>query len=1206
MSDLNFPSGPLTNDIYSSGGKTWIWDGNRWKNHSLIYSLGGGTGFASYNKGDLLVAGGTALSILPIGVSNSMYLKVDSTSAFGVTWSTPISNGLQYDIAYFKQAGNALTGTKGFFTYYDGSGLESVTIKSNYSFAFSVKNTSDNNKFYVDVSNGRTIFTGSSADHEIRVYNANESTYFGLKANSTGSRTYIMPPGGPSTGTSVLQSDTSGNMLWVPMVAGGLSNAVTSINSQTGPSVSLQTGNSGSDFAISATTNTITFDLPSASASARGLVTTGSQTIAGAKTFSSSIVGNLSGYASTSTSSQVVVGTEDSTHYVVFSPNGNTTIGTGLSSSNSATKLGYNPSTNVLTVGSVNGNLSGTATTSRNSNLAEAIHSADHYVVFSLIPTSTSGIGLSTSNSTSKLSYNPNSNVLIVGSVTGNVTGNLTGTATTAANTSLAAATDNTAHYVVFSRYGINNSPSGIGLSTSNSNTKLAYNPSSNVLTVGSVSGNVTGDLTGTVLTASQTNITALGTITTGTWNATAISTTKGGTGLDLSSSSGLIKFNSGTATVVNYPTATSIGSSFLSADTSGNVFWVGMTSGASVAGGTATSIFVNQTGNPDTFHSLVMNSSVLAGTALSVDSLLSYNTSTETLYTSGLAITLVGTAVSYGYAPSLFAGGIGVSDNITALNKIGVGVSANNVTRSEMYASGTDIGFRIYESTNSNPRVLLSRNILGSSQPALAFMNGSGTIAASGAVVGVPDAATTATLALITSNASALQTRMLVLGGNTNITTNTIVFGLNTSGTAITSFLRGIDATGSNIDAGEFVIQSGRSTGTGAVGGIRFSVASPGSTGSGINLGASIARISGTGISINVQTASTSLITGSFVTLGGAGIGLSLNLGRGLNFWNSTASNYIQLGFAGTSNTSYTLPSNTPLTGVGISVLASTHEGEMRWVGLPVPGGSNLDVQYNNSGVLAGLTGFTKGSAASDPLVIATSQAATSTPLKLVGASSQSANLLTVSSNIADQVTIDSAGNLSLRDKNELRLYNDADTNYSGFYFDGTSNSLYKLPAAYPGVATSTLICDTSGNMTWIRPKRSYVLSFGAGFTPTANAADSIQLNIPYAPDGTALDYIIKRIEYRNETTSGGTGLSFYIQRHIAGDVAWSSANTITAGSGTSFLVGSGTYQTSFTTINSSSGTHGLVSSGNYIRLYFTIVGTAANVSLSLLMEEQ
>ena len=98
MSDLNFPSGPLTNDIYSSGGKTWIWDGIRWKNHSLIFSLGGGTGFASYSVGDLLVGGGTALSRLSVGASNSMYLKVDSTSSVGVTWHTPISNGLQYEV----------------------------------------------------------------------------------------------------------------------------------------------------------------------------------------------------------------------------------------------------------------------------------------------------------------------------------------------------------------------------------------------------------------------------------------------------------------------------------------------------------------------------------------------------------------------------------------------------------------------------------------------------------------------------------------------------------------------------------------------------------------------------------------------------------------------------------------------------------------------------------------------------------------------------------------------------------------------------------------------------------------------------------------------------------------------------------------------------------------------------------------------------
>ena len=1340
MADIDFPINPSLNAVYSFNGKTWIWDGSRWRTNNILLYTSGGTGFASYSTGDLLVGGGSALSRFNVGSSNSMYLKVDSTSSVGVTWFSPINNGLQYDVAYFRQAGNALTGTKGFFTYYDVSGFESVTVKSNYSFAFSVKNTSDNNKFIVDVQNGRTIFTGSDASHEIRVFNQNQSAYFGLKANATGTQTYILPPGAPSTGTSVLQSDTSGNLLWVPMVSGGISAAVTSINSQTGPSVTLQTGSSGTDFVISASTNTITFDIPSASASARGLVTTGSQTIAGTKTFSSSIVGNLSGYASTSTNSQVREGNEDSTHYVVFSPYGNSTSGVGLSTSNSATKLAYNPSTNVLTVGSVAGNLTGTATTSKNSYLAEATQSANHYVVFSLYPTSASGVALSTSNSTSKLAYNPNTNVL----------------------------------------------------------------------TVGSVSGNVTGNLTGTVLTSSQTNITSLGTITIGTWDATAISTAKGGTGLNLSASSGLIKFNSGTASEVNYPTAASIGLSYLTADSSGNVYWkdiaqvnngqqydiayyrqagtavsgtrgfftyfsgsgsesvtiktnysfafsvkntsdnnkfivdvqngrtvftgneasheirvynqnesgyfglkanatgtqtyilppgapstgtsvlqsdisgnllwVPMTSGGisnaitsinsqtgpsvtlqtgtsgtdfvisastntitfdipsasasarglvttgsqTIAGSktfsssiignlsgyasTSYSALVNQTGNRDAYHSLLMTPEVIStGTAISSDSLLVYNSLQETLYTSGLAVTLVGTAVSYGQAPSLFAGGIGVSDNITALNKIGVGVSANNVTRSEMYASGTDIGFRIYESTNASPRVILGRNVVGSNQPGLAFANTSSTLASSGAVLGVQDASSTSSLAVWTSNGSSLQTRLLITGASSNVTTNTTILGGNISGTATTSLIRGVDATGTDVAAGEIAIQAGRSTGTGAVGGIRFSVASPaGSTGSGLNLGASIARITGTGVSINVVTASTSLITGSFVTLGGAGIGLSLNLGRGLNFWNDTTTNYVQFGFAGSSTTSYTLPSNTPLTGTGISVLVSTHDGLMRWVGLPVPGGSNLQIQYNNNGTLDGVAGLAKGATASDPVVTSTAQASTSTPLKLVGAASQSANLLTVSSNIADQATIDSAGNLSLRDKNELRLYNDADNKYSGFYFDGSSDALYKLPDAYPGLATSTLVCDSTGTMSWIRPKRSYVLSFGAGFTPTANAADSIQLNIPYAPDGTSLNYIIKRISYRNETTSGGTGLSFYLQRHTAGDAAWATANTITAGSGTSFLVGSGTYQTDFTTINSSSGTNGLVASGNYLRLYFTIVGTAANVSLSLLMEEQ
>ena len=101
-------------------------------------------------------------------------------------------------------------------------------------------------------------------------------------------------------------------------------------------------------------------------------------------------------------------------------------------------------------------------------------------------------------------------------------------------------------------------------------------------------------------------------------------------------------------------------------------------------------------------------------------------------------------------------------------------------------------------------------------------------------------------------------------------------------------------------------------------------------------------------------------------------------------------------------------------------------------------------------------------------------------------------------------------------------------------------------------------------------------------------------------------MNYLVKRIEFRNETVSGGTGLSFYLQRHTAGNATWTTANRIIAGSGASFEVGAAVYQASFTIINSSSGSNGLVASGDYVRLFFTTVGSAANVSISMTIEEQ
>jgi hypothetical protein len=110
---------------------------------------------------------------------------------------------------------------------------------------------------------------------------------------------------------------------------------------------------------------------------------------------------------------------------------------------------------------------------------------------------------------------------LVVGTLEGNVTGNLTGTASLA--TSVTATANNSTDETVYLTF-VDGATGDQGIET---DTGLSYNPSTGVLTTTSVTGN----LTGTVLTASQTNITGVGTITTGTWAATDVAVAHGGTG---------------------------------------------------------------------------------------------------------------------------------------------------------------------------------------------------------------------------------------------------------------------------------------------------------------------------------------------------------------------------------------------------------------------------------------------------------------------------------------------------------------------------------------------------------------------------------------------------------------------------------------------------------------------------------------------------
>ena len=128
-------------------------------------------------------------------------------------------------------------------------------------------------------------------------------------------------------------------------------------------------------------------------------------------------------------------------------------------------------------------------------------------------------------------------------------------------------------------------------------------------------------------------------------------------------------------------------------------------------------------------------------------------------------------------------------------------------------------------------------------------------------------------------------------------------------------------------------------------------------------------------------------------------------------------------------------------------------------------------------------------------------------------------------------------------------------------------------------------------------------------------NSETAIKYQFYFYSGGTLTNVENWRLDYRSETTAGGSGVTFFIERHTTGDASFSPTFRIhTAGSGVgaSFVVGGASRLASYTLAGtgasfvSSSGVAGSVISGDYLRLNFTNVGSAAIVSMSMILEEQ
>lgn len=212
------------------------------------------------------------LSLLP---GSSGFNPTSGTATYQQLWVQPLINqtGTSSGISNGIRITPTLTSAVDF---------RSLQIDNNSHWGVYQSGASAKNYF-----NGNTLI-GTSTDGGEK-FQVNGSIAFDIGSDATGDMYYRNSSGTLTRITAGSENDilTMGASSVPAWAAGTPGGGITSLNSETGSSQTFATGTTGTNFNISSSTDVHTFNIPDAGASARGLVTTGTQTFQGQKDIAS-------------------------------------------------------------------------------------------------------------------------------------------------------------------------------------------------------------------------------------------------------------------------------------------------------------------------------------------------------------------------------------------------------------------------------------------------------------------------------------------------------------------------------------------------------------------------------------------------------------------------------------------------------------------------------------------------------------------------------------------------------------------------------------------------------------------------------------------------------------------------------------------------------------------------------------------------------